>query len=105
MQCEGAEFAYFCRDLPRCTCSSGLTRDVCVLHRLHHLLPCALLLQPDLAASLLLQVEQMSPSCFASSPAAVCFYFGSCWLSGKKRNPAFGRFNQGISLVSRTAQC
>lgn len=105
---EGVEFAYFCCDSPWCkacsTCSSRLTRYV-YLNTSNHLLPCAQIFQPKLAAALLLQVEQMSLSCFAWSPAVALFYFEPCCLSGKKQGPGFVRFKWGISLSSWTAHC
>lgn len=104
---EGAEFAYFCCDSPHCnacgTCSSGLTQDVSLLNPSNHLLPRAPILQPKLAVAPLLQVEQMSLPCFAWSPAAALFYFGSRCLSGKKHDPDFVRFKWGISLLTWTA--
>lgn len=105
---EGAEFAYICCDSPHCkacsTCSSGLTQCVYLLKPSNHLLPCAWTLQPKLAVAPLLQVEQMSLSCFAwPAAAAALFYFGSCCLSGKKYKPDFVRFKWGISLLSWTA--
>lgn len=95
---EGVQFAYFCCDSPhrkaRGICSSRLTQCVYLLNPSNHLLPRAPILRPKLGVAPLLQVEQMSPSCFSWPPAAALFYFGSCCLSGKKPNPHFVRFTK-----------
>lgn len=100
------ELAYFCCDSPHCRvcgpCSYRLTQYVYLLKPSNHLLPCAPVFQPKLAVAPLLQVEQMSVSCFTWSPSAALFYFGSCCLSGKKHNPDFVRFKWAISLWSWT---
>lgn len=106
--CNG-KGAGLCCNSPHCrmcgTCSYRLTQYAYLLKPSNHLLPCALIFQPKLAVSPLLQVEQMSVSCFTRSPAAALFYFGSCCLSGKKHNPDFVRFRRAISLWSWTGHC
>lgn len=106
---KGVELAYFCCDSPHCrvcgTCSYRLTQYVYLLKPSNHLLPCAPFFQPKLAVAPLLQVEQMSLSCFTWSPAAALFYFGSCCLSRKKHDPDFVRFKWAIPLWSWTGHC